>query len=440
MKFVRKLSREVSEWQERQIITSAQAEQILSLYPGDRRADNYIMIVIFSIMGALLIGGGIILILARNWDELPRWTRSLIAFLPLLASQIAAAVTLYRNISGEAWKEGIGLFYAIAIYACIALITQIYQTPGSFNGYLLLCSLLVLPVCYVLRANVAMLVYLTGITVWAATYEPYGGAGDYGLLYFIALLLAAMPHLYLRVKTNAYMAYSLLLMWCLVLCGLVLVVTKLSASHYFVVVSLYFSALYLLAAGSRVSEKPWLLPCKAAGLSGQLIMLLLLSYGNSHEFLNWMAFISVFSIPQLTIIGIMTLFCLYMMAKAFDINKPFASMQDILTGSVFILAFFIQAANTGDYYSSSINWGFYLLVNLYALSLGVLHVINGLAEAKFATACLGTVFISSLIIIRFFDTFVDFLARGLAFIAIGALFLAANLLLSRKIKAPAERG
>ena len=197
--------------------------------------------------------------------------------------------------------------------------------------------------------------------------------------------------------------------------------------------------LYLIFINWSAVGRSWLFPCKFIGLFGQLILLLTLSYSNSYYFLDQTPFFSSLEWPQLLILVTITLFCLYLMFKNLDLHKPLLSIQNILISSVFLLVLFMQAVYSGEnYYYSDINWGFYLLVNAYALGLGVLHIINGLTEGKFSTACIGTAFISCLIIIRFYDTFVDFLTRGLAFILIGALFLAANLLLSKKIKKEAN--
>ena len=44
----------------------------------------------FGILGAVLIGGGIILLLAHNWEQLGRPARVAVAFAPLVLSQALA--------------------------------------------------------------------------------------------------------------------------------------------------------------------------------------------------------------------------------------------------------------------------------------------------------------------------------------------------------------
>ena len=435
MKFTRKLSREIQVWQEQQIITMEQGERIRSLYPADNKSGNHALIIIFSILGALLIGGGIILILARNWEELPQWFRTMIAFLPLIASQLTTAFILYGKITGEAWREGIGLFYSISIYACIALITQIYQIPGNFDSYLLLCSLLILPVCYVLQANVPMLVYIIGVTFWAETINS-SSAVDLSIIYFIGLLILTIPHFWQKIKITGNI-YSFLLMWCLSLCGLVMAITKLPfASMDYAVISLYFSVLYLSALRWAETDAFLALPLKIIGLSGQFVMLFIMS--EMSDFFGYFYYNEPFSaseMPQIVVAGLMAVICLYLMYKIFDPRKLLLSLQTILIGAVFLVALVMQSVlYPVAYFNPAVSWACFLFFNAYILSLGVLQIINGLKESRFSSASLGTMLITCLVIYRFFDSSLDFLTRGLAFIAIGAAFLLSNLFLSKHIK------
>src|SRR2546425_4608995 len=72
-------------------------------------------IILFSIIGGALIGGGIILLLAHNWEQLSRPVRAAIAFVPLLGAQALAAWILWTGRKGAALREGVGTFLALAI-------------------------------------------------------------------------------------------------------------------------------------------------------------------------------------------------------------------------------------------------------------------------------------------------------------------------------------
>lgn len=59
--------------------------------------------IILATVGAALVGAGIILLIAHNWDDLSRATRTAIAFAPLLIAQALVVTVRVRN--GDAALE-----------------------------------------------------------------------------------------------------------------------------------------------------------------------------------------------------------------------------------------------------------------------------------------------------------------------------------------------
>jgi uncharacterized membrane protein YgaE (UPF0421/DUF939 family) len=57
---------------------------------------------------------------------------------------------------------------------------------------------------------------------------------------------------------------------------------------------------------------------------------------------------------------------------------------------------------------------------------------SGLARGRFAETNAGMLLLTALIVMRFFDTDVGFLVRGLAFIGAGVGFLVVNMLLLKR--------
>src|SRR5579871_1548607 len=107
-------------------------------------------VLIFGIIGAVLIGAGIILVVAHNWDDLSRPARTVLAFIPLLASIAVGGLALIRYSDSAAWREGAGAYWALTIGATISLIAQIYQIHGDTARFFLTWILLALPIVYLL--------------------------------------------------------------------------------------------------------------------------------------------------------------------------------------------------------------------------------------------------------------------------------------------------
>ncbi len=73
-----------------------------------------------------------------------------------------------------------------------------------------------------------------------------------------------------------------------------------------------------------------------------------------------------------------------------------------------------------------------ILMNLALLGMGVVTVRHGIEQGSLKRMNLGLAVLSLTILLRFFDTDLSFVVRGLVFIAIGAGFLYMNLRLVRQ--------
>jgi hypothetical protein len=73
-----------------------------------------------------------------------------------------------------------------------------------------------------------------------------------------------------------------------------------------------------------------------------------------------------------------------------------------------------------------------LLINVFMLGLGVYTLLRGIRSGRVFEANLGMVVIAVLATARFFDTDLEFVVRGIAFILIGLGFLATNLIVFKR--------
>jgi hypothetical protein len=73
-----------------------------------------------------------------------------------------------------------------------------------------------------------------------------------------------------------------------------------------------------------------------------------------------------------------------------------------------------------------------LLLNFFALALGIFTLLRGIRAGRVLEANLGMVVVAILAITRFFDSDFEFAVRGIAFIAIGLGFLVTNFVLFKR--------
>src|SRR3954452_14092738 len=153
------------------VITADNAAAIERHYATSESRQTNFGFVILAALGAMLISAGIILLIAHNWDDLGRSTRTVIAFLPLLAAQGLVAFVLLRRDDSRPWREAVAVFDVAAVATAISLVSQTYQIQGTFADFMKVWLLLSIPIVYLLRTTLGAVVYLIGTIAWSLSRE-----------------------------------------------------------------------------------------------------------------------------------------------------------------------------------------------------------------------------------------------------------------------------
>lgn len=379
----------------------------------------------FSILGAVLIGGGIILLLAHNWEELSRPMRALISVLPLSVSAALGSWLLMTQRTSTAWREGVGAFQAISIGVAISLITQTYNLSGSFDDFMLTWSLLGLPVAYLLRSTLPALLYLIGITVWATASERYG----LGILWYLPLVGLALPYLWLTSRAGHYQPRPVLFAWVLAITLCIAIpISMESLSFEFHSEPMLCGGLFglLFLVGSRWwanATTVWQRPFQTVGAVGGFGLALIMSYSDAWYDYSYVGI----EITNTRLLAIDVAVVVIIMVTAIALwvwSWIQRSMYDVLLGAVSVLSLIGWSFTQFDLKIIAV-----VLFNLYLCGLGIGTLVIGLKGRKLSVVNTGMAVLSSVIWCRFFDADLSFLLRGLAFIAIGIGFLATNLLM-----------
>ena len=215
--FPRRLPAEVAQWQADGLISEEQAGAILDRYglstedglPGEPAATDSIgsadstgdlveqgsivsrAVSIIGVMGALLVGLGIIIYVAANWDVIPVWARVTMLVGLTAAINVAGWLLLARF---EYSRIGVAMLVvgALAYGAAIHLIAQIYHVPVNHPNLTTAWFLGVLPMGYIARSRL-LVGFSLALLVMSMGFRTQWWLGYYGadtLLYLAPLTLA----------------------------------------------------------------------------------------------------------------------------------------------------------------------------------------------------------------------------------------------------------
>ena len=97
-KAIRWLYQQLPSLIEKGVIQDETAEKIRQHFGDvDEKPDYNIAFLVAGILGAVLIGGGIILIFAYNWENLSKSWRTVLSFLPLIIAQVIYAYVFFNK-------------------------------------------------------------------------------------------------------------------------------------------------------------------------------------------------------------------------------------------------------------------------------------------------------------------------------------------------------
>lgn len=415
------MQKEIPELLKAGIISPETAERMQQFYRNKSGQAHNRLFIVFGILGAILVGLGIILIIAHNWDQFSRSVKTMFSFLPLIVGQLFCLYTILKKNDSTTWRESASVFLFFAVGASISLISQVYNIPGDISSFLLTWMLLCLPLVYIMRSSVTSLLYIAGITYWAASTGYWSFPSSETYFYWL-LLMAIFPHYYFLSNRQPQSNFIFFHHWFIAL-SITFVLGTISRGQeewmYLAYISL-FGLFYLMGRSNFFeSNRRPINAYIVIGSAGTIIVLLILSFKwfwedlrsvnlaiNSSEFL---------AAAIITVLATVVFFLQRKDRHLVDLNPVEGVFLIFII--IFIAGIFSPVA--------------VIFVNLLVFIIGILTVRFGAKTDHLGILNYGLLIISTLVICRFFDTDLSFVARGLLFVGVGLGFFIAN---SRMLK------
>jgi uncharacterized membrane protein len=408
-----------------EIIDDAIASKIRNYY-ADKKSPSAAsrLIQVVSIIGVSLIGLGLILIIGYNWDQIPKWWRIIIAFIPLAAAQGAGAFTLIKDKS-KVWRDSCALAVFFGIGIAMTLITQIYFLDIDMREFLKLWILLSIPLIYIFDSAIISL------AVWiciGSFLTKISWTDDYGriLLPLSMMIAASIPYaiaLVRRLKTPGWGWHH----WVVpVVLGMFLFSLNPYSCNMVTMIYLLITCiamdtlrLYFIPEGGILNNG-----YKVISFLGIWVIAFMMTFGFfwkealDHGISQCFKQHSVFGLP--VVFGLLLLFLAWL--KIF--RKDHAAQSEIWWIGFILIVMLIFGEGIGNLWL----W----VANALVLAGAGRMIYRGIHQEVLPVLNLGILILASWIICRFFEYDFSFLWRGLTFIALGVLCFSLNYILIKK--------
>ncbi|MDD2478413.1 MAG: DUF2157 domain-containing protein [Victivallaceae bacterium] len=414
-KFMEWLLKELPKLRENAVIDQTAEERLREHYQSQLNAapsTQKYLVSVLAVFGACLICLGMILLIAFNWDMLPKSLRLGMAFVPLLSATVLGGFTIVKKKDNR-WREASAVSVMAGVITLTALISQIYHLSGTMAEFMSLILAVTFPLFYIFRSYAFAALYCFGLFFLVNSNHQL-----LNLLYLVPLLPFLIWNL-LRSDINSYAV--MFSRWLSLSVALFVVISMnndaVFGSIAFVTLFYVFGTFYrdheapvYYDRGIYLHHKPWL-------FCGWLGITLLLLFG-------W------HTLPSRILTGDIFL-PLILVLSSFLITGILAIRErsdEMAAGVLTMILFFLCIIYVDD--RQLAGW----LCHALLLGFGVFAVVRGIRARRMEIFNIGMLQISSLVIYRFFSADFDLFWRAMGFMAIGAIFVVANIVVNRASK------
>lgn len=415
---------------EKGLLSQEQADHIQAHYgPADAKPAYNWAFIALGIIGALLVGGGIILIFAYNWDKLSTAWRTALSLAPLVLALAIYGYMLFRQRHSIAWVEGASVFLMLMLAASISLVSQTYHIMGATESFLLTWLAPSIALLFVAPSSLCAIIYMAGIASWALVSK-----GSESVWYW-GLLAAAVLHVWQAWRSSQVLRYRLVA-WALALTlpyGWFGTIEASITLYSFWGSAVLLGLLYLLEAFEQEDQPvhPIALPFRSFAAIAIYIFLMTLTYWDQYEPLNWAylwhgdGYAAWAARVNLAVWLALVAGYAALLVKRFRQWPVYAYFPALFP--LFLFLWLALAPHLASLWPR-------LAANAYLLAWGIAYLYSGVRYSRMGLVNLGMLIILALIAFRFFDTNWSFLGKGIAFVALGLAFLGGNFVLARRLR------
>ena len=427
---------EAERWKAEGLVSPVQFERIRERYTDSAAAMPW-GLVIFASAGAVVIGLGVILLFAYNWNDIPKFGKLGLVFGAVIAAH-AGGLHLRRLAD---WRPQIGaalnllgtMFYGAGIW----LVAQVYHIDEHYPNGFLFWALGALVLAWVLDSVLQALLATVLLAIWGGCevldfHDPN--------LWALAVVVFGIGPLAWRRKSAVLLSVVLVAVQFLLISNL----SWFGTSAHVFTTSFAFGAL-LIAAARLTPADDTAFPGAAKvmsffGFAGFIVCSYLLSFAWASRYVvNWERVPA--SQQGIAMAHSWTFFALAVAGWALVAVRSFRNRNLRSVAEEWLVPVALI-------YCYALVWGRYAIVtqfgtrlfNVILLGLAGAWIWRGSREGQLRETVLGVLLLGVVVLARYFDLFQSLAARGLAFVVFGGVLLSVVFFFRKARKQDAVEG
>jgi uncharacterized membrane protein len=419
---------EIECWVKGGIIDRGQADRIAALYPEETPSRNWGPLI-FSVIGAIIFGLGIILLFAYNWDKIHKFAKLALLFTALLGAHGAGYYFRGKGGRFSALSEALFALGTMFFGSGIWLIAQIYNIDEHYPNAFILWGVGALLLAWSLPSVIQGVMASVLLVLWGA-FENFGFDSRTNIAPLL-ILIGILP-LAWRMRSRILLAVAVPSF----------VLSLLFNCHYFferVAPALFISVAALLAAMSIIVRRKNFFPESSAvfAVYGSIlywISLYVFTFPNadrqifrSYWFDEVNSTIYVLAFASAAVIA--WLVAILPLGKIQeDLNRFYRIDHFAIPVTVFAVTL-----NFG-WLSEFNGWAGAAAFNIIFLFQSIMLIAYGCRTVNSNLTAGGTILLAFLAFARYADLFDSLLVRALVFLAVGAGIFFIGMRYSRRKK------
>lgn len=417
-KHIHWLLNELETWVREGIISDDQAMAIRGRYPTPEQAGTWGRIA-FAAAGAILIGLGVILLFAYNWEKMHKFLKLSVVFTALIAAHGAAFAT-----GRTAAKETLHLLGTMFFGAGIWLVAQVYHIEEHYPNAFIVWGAGALALAWALPSLAQSLIAAFLFALWDG-FEVFAFS-DPNRLAPVLIFLGILPLAWLlrsRVLASAGLASFLFTLF-----------ATAQRQSWQLVIPVFLSCAAALLAAGIIMQKSRRAPelasvCVFFGNGLYLFLIFILTFPGTRAHMTLL----FRELPATLWILVPSAAALCLWVWAF---WPFSDLRERIAAGLRIehlaapiaLALYLVQTNLKHPLGGFLGAAPYNLLFLFS---AVMLMQRGFRTLHLRSAVMGSVLLAALAIARYADLFQSLLARAAVFLLVGGMMLGVGVFFAR---------